>query len=332
MAIDAKVNFLRDVEQAAAETIPQARLQQMLVFISDVLEGYDMRACDRWDGEAKDDMFECFLASMRVQGRSQGTIDRYKRTIRIFMEQAKVPTRKVNVYHIRTWLAAEKDRGLMDSTVEGYRQVLSSYFGWLFKEGLIERNPMGNVGAIKVPKRQKETFSDVEMSKMMAACRTLREKAILSFLSSTGCRVSEMVSLDRDQIDLRNQEAVVYGKGNKERTVYFDSVTANLLERYMKRRKDGLDAVFIGQGVGRNKPDRLQPNGVRVLLKKIGKRANVAHVHPHKFRRTMATELARHGMPIQTVSHLLGHEDISTTMEYVMQRPEDVKIEYRRFA
>ena len=238
----------------------------------------------------------------------------------------------MNVYHIRSWLAAEKERGLMDSTLEGYRQVLSSYFGWLFKEGLIERNPMANVCTIKVPKKQKETFSDVDMSKMMSACKTLREKAIISFLYTTGCRVSEMVALNRNQLDLRNQEVLVHGKGDKERTVYFDSVTANLLERYLKRRKDKLDALFIGQGVGREKPNRLQPNGVRVLLKRVGKRAGVQHVHPHKFRRTRATELARHGMAIQTISHLLGHEDISTTMEYVMQRPEDIKIEYRRFA
>ena len=332
MAIDSKMSFLRQVEQNGAETIPQATMQRMMVIISDVLEGFDIREHEHWETEEKDDLFDAFMASMKIQGRSEGTMDRYRRMIRIFMEFAKVTTRKVNVYHVRSWLAAEKERGLKDSTLEGCRQVLSSYFGWLFREGLIDRNPMSNVCTIKVPKKQKDTFSDVDMSKMMAACKTLREKAIISFLSSTGCRVSEMVALDRDALDLKNQEVTVHGKGNKERIVYFDSVTANLLERYLKRRKDGEKALFVGKGVARAKLTRLQQNGVRVMLKRIGKRAGVEHVHPHKFRRTMATELARHGMPIQTVSHLLGHEKIDTTMMYVMQKPEDVKIEYRRFA
>ena len=236
------------------------------------------------------------------------------------------------MYHVRNWLAAEKNRGIKDSTLEGNRQVLSSYFGWLFREGLIERNPMCNIGAIKVPKVEKETYSEVEMSKLMAACRTLREKAIISFLASTGCRVSEMVELNRDQVDLKNQEVVVHGKGNKERIVYFDSVTANLLERYLNRRKDKEDALFIGQQFTKNKPERLQAGGVRWLLNKIGKKAGVKHVHPHKFRRTLATEMARHGMPIQTVSRLLGHEKIETTMEYVMLKKEDLKSDYRRYA
>ena len=332
MAIDAKMSFLRQLEAKSAEEMTMADIQRMMVIVSDVLEGFDMRERNAWEDEGTDDLLDSFMASMQIQGRSEKTIALYRTLIRTFMEFAKAPTRRVSVYHVRNWLAAEKNRGIKDSTMEGNRQVLSSYFGWLFREGLIERNPMCNIGAIKVPKVEKETYSEVEMSKLMAACRTLREKAIISFLASTGCRVSEMVELNRNQVDLKNQEVVVHGKGNKERVVYFDSVTANLLERYLKRRKDKDEALFVGQGICDKTPKRLQPNGVRVLLKKIGKRAGVQHVHPHKFRRTKATELARHGMPIQTVSHLLGHEKIETTMEYVMQKPEDVKIEYRRYA
>ena len=332
MAIDAKMSFLRQLEDQCADKLTQKDLQQMMQIASDVLEGYDMREVASWGNEGPDDLLESFLASMKIQGRSEKTMYRYKLMIGKFMEYAKCPTRRISVYHIRNWLAAEKDRGLKESSLEGCRQVLSSYFGWLHREDLIEKNPMNNVGAIKVPKKQKETFSDVEMAKLMAACKTLREKAIISFLASKACRVSEMVGLNRDQLNLKSQEVVVYGKGDKERVVYFDSVTADLLERYLKRRKDKDEALFVGQGICDKTPKRLQPNGVRVLLKKIGKRAGVQHVHPHKFRRTKATELARHGMPIQTVSHLLGHEKIETTMEYVMQKPEDVKIEYRRYA
>lgn len=332
MAIDAKVSFLRQLEENCSDKLTQKDLQKMLQIASDVLEGYDMREIVGWKDEGPDDLLDGFISSMKIQGRSEKTIERYKYQLGRFMESVKTTTRKITVYHIRNWLASEKERGLKESTLESQRQVLSSYFGWLFRESLIERNPMCNIGAIKVPKKQKETFSEVEMAKLMSACKTLREKSIISFLSSTGCRISEMCSLNRDQLDLKNQEVIVHGKGDKERTVYFDSVTANLLERYLKRRKDKLPALFIGQAICDTKPKRLEANGVRVILKKIGKRAGVAHVHPHKFRRTMATEMARHGMPIQTVSHILGHEKLETTMEYVMQRPEDVKIEYRRYA
>ena len=332
MAIDAKISFMGQVERKCAEILTVSTMEKTMKIISDVLEGFDMRECTRWEDEGKDDLLDSYLSSMRVSGRSEKTINRYAYMIGRFTKYVNVPTRKINVYHIRGWLSSEKERGVQDSTLEGHRQILSAYFGWLHRESLIERNPMCNIGAIKVPKVEKETYSEVEMSKLMAACRTLREKAIISFLASTGCRVSEMVELNRDQVDLKNQEVVVHGKGNKERVVYFDSVTANLLERYLRRRKDKLEALFIGQQIQKSKPERLQAGGVRWLLNKIGKRAGVAHVHPHKFRRTLATEMARHGMPIQTVARLLGHEKIETTMEYVMLKKEDLKSDYRRYA
>lgn len=324
MAIDSKMSFLRQVEQNGAETIPQATMQRMMVIISDVLEGFDIREHEHWETEDKDDLFEAFLATMKVQGRSEGTIARYERMIKIFMAFAKTSTRKVNVYHVRAWLASEKNRGIQDSTLDGNRQVLSSYFGWLFREGLIERNPMSNVGTIKVPKKKKATYSKVDMAKIMEACRKLRDKAMIQFMATTGCRVSEMTGLNRDQLDLRNQEVVVHGKGDKERVVYFDSVTAMLLEEYLASRKDDNPALFVGQ-----RHERLEPNGVRAMLKDIERRTGVAGIHPHKFRRTMATEMARH-VPIQSIAQLLGHEKIDTTMEYVQQNAQDIKYDYRR--
>lgn len=325
MAIDAKMSFLRQIEQGSAETIPQATMQRMMIIISDVLEGFDIREHEHWEAEEQDDLFEAFLATMKVQGRSKGTIARYERMIKIFMAFAKTTTRKINVYHVRAWLAAEKNRGIQDSTLDGNRQVLSSYFGWLFREGLIERNPMSNVGTIKVPKKKKPTYSPVDMTKIMDACRKLRDKAMIQFMATTGCRVSEMTGLNREQLDLRNQEVIVHGKGDKERVVYFDSVTAMLLEEYLATRTDDNPALFVGQ-----RGERLQPNGVRAMLKDIQRRTGVAGIHPHKFRRTLATDMARHGTPIQTVAHLLGHEKIDTTMEYVQQSAQDIKYDYRR--
>ena len=282
--IDAKQTFLSQVRHRSAEELTAADLNRLTEILSDVLEGYRMEALKVEWSAGDDDLISSFVASLNVQGRSQKTIDRYVYVIGRFMKFANTSARNVTVYHIRDWLAAEKKRGIQESTLEGNRTVLSSYFSWLFREGLIEKNPIVNVGVIKVPKKQKKTYTDIDFEKLNQCCRTIRDRAIIHFLRSTGCRISEMCGLDRDTVDLDALECVVHGKGNKDRTVYLDAV------------------------------------------------AGVDHVHPHKFRRTLATDLARHGMPIQEVASLLGHEKLDTTMRYVVLNREDMKFDYRRFA
>lgn len=327
MAIDAKQSFLSQLERKCADMLTVAEMPRVMSAISDLLQGFRMEELQRTDLDQDDDLLDAFIASMKVQGRSEKTIDRYVYVIGRFMAFAGVPTRAVNVYHIRKWITAEKGRGIQESTQEGERQVLSSYFGWLFREGLIEKNPMGNVGTIKVPKKQKKTFSPVEIRKLNDACSCVRNRAMIAFMASTGCRVSEMTGLNRDALDMANQECVVHGKGDKERTVYFDSVTAMLLDEYLKTRKDDNPALFIGKF-----KERITANGVRDMLTRTAERAGVENAHPHKFRRTRATEWARKGMQIQTISHLLGHTKLETTMQYVIQQNEDVKNDFRRYA
>ena len=334
MAIDAKVSFMGQVERKCADVLTVSEMEKTMQIISDVLEGFDMREMSKWEDEQTDDMLSSYISTMKVQGRSEKTIERYEYIIRKFMAYAKAPTRRVNVYHIRNWLAAEKERGLQDSTLDGLRMILSSYFGWLFRESLIERNPMANVGPIKVAKKQKTIITDIEMEKLKQACEKergvirFRDRAMLSFLISTGCRVSEMTALNRDSVDLKNLECVVHGKGNKDRIVYLNAVTGLTIQQYLAKRKDDGEALFVGkQGI------RLGPNGVRAHLKSLAKRAGVeSNIHPHKFRRTLATDLARHGMPIQEVANILGHEKLDTTMEYVILDRESVKANYRKFA
>ena len=327
MAIDAKMSFLRQIEKNCADKLTTKDMETLVTVISDVLEGYDMVETLRDGDIGQDDLLESYEASLTIQGRSPKTIARYKLEIRKFMEYCKVTTRRINVYHIRNWFAREKERGLQESTLEGNREVLSAYFGWLFREGLIDKNPMVNVGTFKVPKKQKDTFTEVDMQKMYDACDCLRDKLIIRFLATTGCRVSEVVSMDRDMLNLNDQECLVHGKGNKERMVYFDSVTAMMLEEYLESRKDDGKPLFIAKG-----GKRLQAGGIRVMLKKIEAISGVDHVHPHKFRRTLATELARKGMPIQQIASILGHEKIETTMKYIVQNRDDVRTSYRRYA
>lgn len=327
MAIDAKQSFLSQVEHRCADMLTVAEMPRIMSVISDLLQEFHMEELQQTDRDNDDDLMDAFVASIKVQGRSQKTIDRYIYVINRFMGFANVPTRSVNVYHIRRWIASEKERGIQDSTLEGNRQVLSSYFGWLFRESLIEKNPVVNVGVIKVPKRQKRIYSDVDIERLNQCCETIRDLAIVHFLRSTGCRISEMTGLDREMVDLDALECIVHGKGNKERIVYLDAVAGMILREYLNIRTDDNPALFTGK-----RRERLQPGGVRCMLKKLGEAAGVDHVHPHKFRRTQATNLARHGMPIQEVMAFLGHEKIDTTMRYVNVSQEDTKHDFRRYA
>lgn len=327
MAIDAKMSFLGQVENGCGDILAKNDLGKMLKVISDVLERFDMVENRRVDDNRKDDLIETFLSSMQIQGRSKLTIDRYRRIIGIFMKYANTTTRQINVYHVRNWLANEKERGVQDSTLDGCRQVLSSCFGWLYRESLIDRNPMANIGVIKVAKKVKKIYTDIDLEKLNRKCKTVRDRAIIHFLASTGCRVSEMTGLNRDMIDPRSLECMVHGKGNKDRTVYMDAVTGMLISEYLKTRTDDNPALFIGQ-----RKERLQPNGVRAMLNVLAKEAGVEHVHPHKFRRTLATELTRHGMPVQEVAAILGHENLDTTMQYVVLDRDGVRANYRKYA
>lgn len=326
MAIESKVDLMRDLEMLLADKITAADLNHVLKAAADVLDGYDVQSAKAFDNE-KDDLLTCFVSAMKVECRSQKTIDRYVYIIRRLMDFVKVPTRRVTVYHLRSYLAAEKERGIADRTLEGYREIFSAYFNWLQRESLIEKNPTVNLGAIKVAKKEKKTYSEIDLEKLNHNCKSIRDRAIINFLSSTGCRISEMVELNRNAVRIQDLECVVHGKGNKERTVYLSPVAGMLLDQYLRTRTDDDPALFINK-----RGERLMQNGVRVMLKKLAEAAGVDHVHPHKFRRTLATDLSRHGMPIQEVANILGHEKLDTTMKYVILNKDDIRSSYRRFA
>ena len=327
MAIDAKVSFMNQLQNRLSDIVPINTMTKILAAFSDISERFDMREMDK--DEEQDDLLDCFLNAMVVQGRSEQTIDNYRRVLTMMMEAVKVKTRKITVYHLRQYITGLKERGIKDSTREGYRQVCSSYFGWLHREGLIEKNPVSNLGTIKVGKHQKETFSQTDLVRMQDACENVRDRAIVAFLSSTGCRVGELVSLDRDALKFNQDgaECVVHGKGNKERKVYLTAVAAMLVRRYLAERKDDHPALFVNRY-----KERFKTNGIRDFLKRIELASGVHHVHPHKFRRTLATEMSRKGMKIELIAAILGHDKLETTMEYVQLNDEDTRQSYRRYA
>lgn len=326
MAIEAKAILLKTLEQSLSTQITAADMIKVLSTVADKLSIFDVQQVDNETSE-KDDLLDAYVTAMQIQGRSQKTIDRYVYIIKRMMKFVKVHTRNVTVYHLRRYLAQEKARGISDRTLEGNRQVFSAYFNWLQREGLINGNPTANLGAIKYQKKIKVIYSDVDMERIKYSCGSLRDRAIVCFLRSTGCRISEMTQLNRDDVDLVNLECTVVGKGNKERTVYLDAVTGMLLREYLNSRTDLMPALFVGKGT-----ERLKPGGVRYMLCNLANKANVEHVHPHKFRRTLATNLIRHGMPIQEVAAILGHDKLDTTMQYVVLDKSDVKNAYRKYA
>lgn len=326
MAIDAKVSFMNQMEMKLSTEITADAMGRTMKVMSDVLEGFEMRETLR-NEDGPDDLLAGYLNALKVEGRSQKTIDRYTYEIGRLMKFLNVPTRKVTVYHLREYLANEKARGICDNTLKGLREIYSSYFNWLQRESLIDRNPVVNLGTIKVPKKKKELYTDVDLEKLKRNCTNARDLAIVLFLYATCCRIGEVVELNRDSVIIENQKLVVHGKGDKERKVYFDAVTAEALKQYLDERTDDCPALFVNRY-----GERFQGNGIREMLNRLAERAGVNHVHPHKFRRTKATDLARHGMPIQDVQAILGHEKIDTTMQYVQLNDTDIESSYRRFA
>lgn len=326
MAIEAKVTLLRSMEHQLSTMITAADMTRVLSALADQLANYDVEQMD--DGAVKvDDLLDAYTAAMTIQGRSEKTIERYRYIIRRMMAVVKAPTREITVYHLRSYLAREKARGISDTTLEGVRQVFSAYFNWLQREGLIDANPTANLGAIKCAKKLKATYSEIDLERLKFFCKTVRDRAIVSFLLSTGCRISEMTQLNREDIDFANLECTVLGKGNKERTVYLDPVAGMHIREYLLGRSDDHPALFIGKGT-----QRISAQGVRAMLKRLERITAVEHVHPHKFRRTLATNLIRHGMPIQEVAAILGHDKLDTTMQYVVLDNTDIKNSYRKYA
>lgn len=293
--------------------------------IQNHLDEFDVTHIGNEEVESED-LLDTYINAKRVSGRSELTLVRYRYTIERFMQYVNVKTREVNQHHVRDYFAHEKRRGIQDSTIEGTREVLNSYFGWLEHEKMIPSNPVFNVEPIKCQIKERNALSASEIEILKRNCKNIRDNAIISFLLATGCRISELVGLNVDDVDLVNGECIVLGKGNKERTVFLDEVALLTLKEYLARRNDDCEALFVNKRHG-----RLLPGGIRCMLKTLAEKANVDHVHPHRFRRTNVTHLLNRGMPIQEVAILAGHSKIDTTMKYFAANKARIKNSYRMY-
>lgn len=329
MGVLDKKLFLADLQTRLDDFVPANDARRILEQAADVLSGYDLTAATPAEGghDESENMIRLFLDAKGVEGRSRQTISQYGYVLRGMRQGVGVPIDKITVHHLRSWLMREKERGVSLRTLEGYRYVMSSFFGWLWREEILPKNPTVNLQPIKHQKMLRKPFSPEEIERLKEAALTTRDKAILAVLLSTGCRISEICQLDVLDIDLAARAVTVLGKGNKERRVYLDDVAVMYLRRYFRERTDDSPALFTGKG-----SDRLTPCGVRYMLGQLEERSGVENVHPHRFRRTLATNLISHGMAIQEVAAILGHDKIDTTMTYVYIDQRAVENAYRKFA
>ena len=278
---------------------------------------------------SNDEFLDMFLAAKRVEGCSDRTIQYYRVTIEHMFTQIETAVRKITTEEIRVYLAEyQKRNNCSNVTIDNVRRNISSFFSWLEEEDYILKSPTKRIHKIKTKKVVKNTISDEGIEKLRDNCREIRDLAIIDLLYSTGIRVGELVNLNIDDIDLEGRECVVYGKGDKERRVYFDAKAKVHLKKYIDTRKDNNVALFVTLDAPY---DRLKISGVEIRLRELGRKLNLEKIHPHKFRRTMATRAIDKGMPIEQVQKILGHSQIDTTMQYAMVNQNNVKSSHQKY-
>lgn len=279
--------------------------------------------------QTNEELMKLFFAAKRVEGCSEKTVKYYRLTLEKAFSIMDAHATHIQTEDLRRYLSDyQQINHCSKANIDNIRRILSSFFSWLEDENYILKSPVRRIHKIRTPKTVKETYSDEALETLRDQCGCLRDLAMIDLLSSTGMRVGELVRLNIADIDFENRECVVFGKGKKERPVYFDARTKIHLKNYLESRNDTNPALFVSLQKPHN---RLEISGVEIRLRKLGRRLGINKVHPHKFRRTLATRAIDKGMPIEQVQQLLGHAKIDTTMEYAMVNQNNVKISHRKF-
>lgn len=270
-----------------------------------------------------------FVGAKRIEGCSEKTLTYYRKTIETMLASVAKPPQRIATEDLRQYLTHYQiERNSSKVTIDNIRRILASFFSWLEDEDLIVKSPVRRIHKIKTAKVIKDTYTDEALELMRDNCSSVRDLAIIDLLASSGMRVGEMVALNREDINFNERECVVFGKGSKERLVYFDARTKIHLQNYLEQRTDSNPALFVSL---KSPYERLMIGGVETRLRELGERLKLTKVHPHKFRRTMATSAIDKGMPIEQVQQLLGHQKIDTTMHYAMVKQQNVKLAHRKY-
>ena len=315
------INVLNDMAEELS-VIQLKRLQEVL------LKRLDENNA-RPDQSNNEEYLDMFLHAKRIEGCSSRTIDYYRASNTHMLKMIDKPVRKVTTEDIRKYLSEyQKINNCGKSTLDNIRRNISSFFSWLEEEDHILKSPVRRIHKIKTKTVVKEVISDEDIERLRDHCEVKRDIAIIDLLYSTGMRVGELVNLDISDVDLEGRECKVYGKGDKERKVYFDAKAKLHLQNYLDSRCDDNPALFVSLDAPHK---RLKISGVEIRLRELGRKLNICRIHPHKFRRTMATRAIDKGMPIEQVQKVLGHSQIDTTMHYAIVNQNNVKISHRKY-
>ena len=324
-----KQNLITDVVQAMLPFLNNAQTEKLQEVLEHTLFDYEVTKNEKDEVISEQNLVESFLYAKKIEGCSEKSLKYYETTIKSMLDSIGKEIKYIVTDDIRCYLTeyqAEKNSSKV--TIDNIRRILSSFFSWLEDEDYILKSPVRRIHKVKTGTNIKETYSDEALELMRDSCTELRDLAMIDMLASTGMRVGEMVLLNREDINFNERECVVFGKGDKERIVYFDARTKIHLQNYLNSRNDDNPALFVSL----QKPhERLQISGVEVRLRQFGKRLGLNKVHPHKFRRTLATMAIDKGMPIEQLQQLLGHRRIDTTLQYAMVKQSNVKIAHRKY-
>lgn len=315
------------INEVLCQMMPHLSNDQISL-LKNVLEGALIKAVGNSE-KADEQLVKDFLAAKGLEGCSERTLVYYEKTIKRMLRTVAKGVKAITTEDLRTYLSQyQAESNVSRVTIDNIRRNLSSFFSWLEDENYILKSPVRRIHRVKVSTSVKETYTDEELELLRDNCTAVRDLAMIDILASTGMRVGELVRLNRNDIDFTERECVVFGKGDKERVVYFDARTKIHLQSYLNERVDSNPALFVGL---RFPYARLQIGGVENRLKRMGEELEIHKVHPHKFRRTMATVAIDKGMPIEQVQKLLGHEKIDTTLHYAMVKQSNVKNAHRKY-
>ena len=324
-----KQNLINDVVRDMLPYLNNAQIERLQAVMQHALFSYEVIENENKDSSVKQDFVELFLSAKRIEGCSEKSLKYYKATIEAMLNELHKDVKHIVTDDIRVYLTEYQEKKKSSKvTIDNIRRILSSFFSWLEDEDYILKSPVRRIHKVKTGTNIKETYSDEALELMRDNCTELRDLAIIDLLASTGMRVGEMVLLNRNDIDFNERECIVFGKGSKERVVYFDARTKIHLQNYLESRTDDNPAVFVSL---KSPHARLKIGGVEVRLREFGKQLGLQKVHPHKFRRTLATMAIDKGMPIEQLQQLLGHRKIDTTLQYAMVKQSNVKIAHRKY-
>lgn len=320
--------LIYDIESQMQKVLDNSQLEELHRVLMYCMHGVTI-INEKLTGEIEIDYVEMFLAAKKIEGRSEKSLKYYQSTIEKMIEKIGKTVKHITTDDLRGYLSEyQKENDSSKVTIDNIRRILSSFFGWLEDEDYILKSPVRRIHKVKTGKSIKETYTDEQLELMRDSCEESRDLAMIDLLASTGMRVGEMVLLNREDINFEERECVVFGKGDKERVVYFDARTKMHLQNYLQLRTDTNNALFVSLTAPYK---RLKIGGVEVRLRKIGKALGIEKVHPHKFRRTLATMAIDKGMPIEQLQQLLGHQRIDTTLQYAMVKQSNVKIAHRKY-